>query len=126
MEPHKLRVIVMEQDIQKVSLDRKPEMLEELKTKIQEKCKLQHEFSVRYEDPDFDNALCNLDDVGDLPATRATVKVIPLMVTATTTSTSDASSASDDTEILSQHSSTSSMRQEAWPEFLAFQISQLM
>lgn len=100
----------MEQDIQKVSQDGKPEMVEELKTKIKEKCKLQHDLSVMYEDPDFDNALCNLDDVGDLPGTRATVKVIPLMVTATTTSTSDTSCASDDTEILSQHSSTSSMR----------------
>lgn len=97
----------MEQDIQKVSLDRKPETVEELKTKIKEKCKLQHDFSVMYEDPDFDNALCNLDDVGDLPATKATVKVILLIVTAATTSISDASCASDDTEILSQHSSTS-------------------
>lgn len=67
-----------------------------------------------YEDPEFDNALCNLKDIGDLPATRATVKVIPLVVTATNTSTSDAS---DDIEILSSRSSTSSMRQEPWPEF---------
>lgn len=70
-----------------------------------------------YEDPDFDNALCNLEDIGDLPATRATVKVIPLVVAATTTSTSEASCASGDTEILSSRSSTSSMRQEPWPEF---------
>lgn len=86
----------MEQDIHKVSLDGKPETVEELKTKIKEKCKLQYDFSVMYEDPDFDNALCNLDDIGDLPATKATLKVIPLMVTAATTSTSGASCASDD------------------------------
>lgn len=103
----------MEQDIQKVSLDEKPETVEELKAKINEKCKLQYGFSVMYEDPDFDNALCNLEDKGDLPATRATVKVVPLVVTTTTSSTSDASCASDDTEILSSRSSTSSMRQNA-------------
>lgn len=80
MERYRLRVIITEQDIQKVSLDGKPETVEELKTKIKEKCKLQFYCSVMYEDPDFDNALCNLDDIGDLPATRATVKVIPLMV----------------------------------------------
>lgn len=119
MERYKLRVIIMEQDIQKVSLDGKPETVEELKTKIKEKCKLQYDFSVMYEDPDFDNALCNLDDIGDLPATNATVKVIPL-VTAATTRTSDASCASDDTVILSPHSSTSSMRQEPWPKFFDF------
>uniref|UniRef100_A0A3Q3EF81 Uncharacterized protein n=1 Tax=Kryptolebias marmoratus TaxID=37003 RepID=A0A3Q3EF81_KRYMA len=94
--------ILKNDDIQKVSLDGKPETVEELKTKIKEKCKLQYDFSPMYEDPDFDNALCNLDDIGDLPATIATVKVIPL------TSISDASCASDDTEILSSHSSTSS------------------
>ncbi|KAG7481543.1 hypothetical protein MATL_G00068030 [Megalops atlanticus] len=114
MESYKLRLIITEQDIRKVSLDGKPETVEELKTKIKEKCKLQYDFSVMYEDPDFDNALCNLDDIGDLPATRATVKVIPLLMTASTASTSDAS---DDTEILSTHSSSSSTRQERWPEF---------
>ncbi|TWW71352.1 hypothetical protein D4764_17G0008350 [Takifugu flavidus] len=117
MECYKLRVIRTEQDIQKVSLDEKPETVEELKTKIKEKCELQYGFSVMCEDPDFDNALCNLEDIGDLPAARATVKVIPLVVTATTSSTSDASCASDDTEILSSPSSTSSMRQEPRPEF---------
>lgn len=117
MESYKLRVIITEQDIQKVSLDRKPETVEELKTKIKEKCKLQYDFSVMYEDPDFDNAHCNLNDIGDLPTTRATVKVIPLLVTVATASTSDTSCASDDTEILSTYSSSSSMRQEPWPEF---------
>lgn len=117
MEGYKLRLIITEQDIRKVSLDGKPETVEELKIKIKEKCKLQYDFSVMYEDPEFDNALCNLDDIGDLPATRATVKVIPLLVTTSTTSMSDASNASDDTEILSTHSSPSSTRQKRWPEF---------
>ncbi len=95
-----------------MSLDGKPDMIEELKIKIKEKCNLWE---------DFNNALCNLDDIRDLPATRAPVKVIPLLtltlVPASAPSMSDASNVSDDTEILSTHSSSSSTRQERWPEF---------
>lgn len=116
MESYKPHVNLMEHDMQKLSLDGKPQTVEELKTKIKEKCKLQYDFSLMYEDPDFDKALCNLDDIKDLPATRATVKVIPLMVIATTSSTSDASFASNETEILSLPSSASSMRKEPWSE----------
>ncbi|CAJ1073995.1 uncharacterized protein LOC117271049 isoform X3 [Xyrichtys novacula] len=53
MEHYKLRVIITDHDIQKVSLDGKPEMIEELKIKIKEKCKLQYDFSLMYEDPDL-------------------------------------------------------------------------
>ncbi|KAL0147792.1 hypothetical protein M9458_056908 [Cirrhinus mrigala] len=83
-------------------------------TKIQEKCNLQFDLSVMYEDSNFDNAFCNLEDIGDLPSTRATVKVIPLLVTASTTSMSDDSSVSEDTAILPTHSS--STRHDPWPE----------
>lgn len=114
MEGYKIRLILTEQDIRKLSLDAKPKTVEELKTKIQEKCNLQYDFSVMYEDSDFDNAFCNLEDIGDLPSTRATVKVIPLLVTASTTSMSDDSSVSEDTVILPTHSS--STRHDPWPE----------
>lgn len=117
MESYKLRVVITEQDIQKVSLNGKPETLEELKTKIKEKCKLDYDFSVMSEDPDFDNAFCSLIDMGELPTARATVKIIPLLMTESMPSTSHTSFTSDDTEILSTHSSSSSMRQEPWPEF---------
>ncbi|XP_035855753.1 uncharacterized protein LOC116041408 isoform X2 [Sander lucioperca] len=121
MGSYKLRIIINEGDIRKVSLDGKPETVEELKIKVKEKCKLQDDFNLMYEDPDFGYSLCNLDDIGDLPATKATVKVISLvtltLVPASTTSISDASNVSDDTEILSTYSSPSSTRQEQWPEF---------
>lgn len=87
---------------------------QELKIKIKEKCDLQYDFNVMYEDSDFDNAFCNLEDIGDLPASRATVKVIPLLVTASTTSMSDDSCVSNDTVILPIHSS--STRHNPWPE----------
>lgn len=121
MGSYKLRIIINEEDIRKVSLDGKPETVEELKIKVKEKCKLQDDFNLMYEDPDFGYSLCNLNDIGDLPATKATVKVIPLvtltLVPASTTTISDASNASDDTEILSTCSSSLSTRQEQWPEF---------
>uniref|UniRef100_A0A8D0CTD9 Sterile alpha motif domain containing 3 n=1 Tax=Sander lucioperca TaxID=283035 RepID=A0A8D0CTD9_SANLU len=98
MGSYKLRIIINQGDIRKVSLDGKPETVEELKIKVKEKY-----------------------DIGDLPATKATVKVISLgtltLVPASTTSISDASNVSDDTEILSTYSSSSSTRQEQWPEF---------
>ncbi|XP_042616856.1 uncharacterized protein LOC109065479 isoform X4 [Cyprinus carpio] len=75
MESYKVRLILTEQDIRKLSLDAKPKNVEELKIKIKEKCDLQYDFNVMYEDSDFDNAFCNLEDIGDLPASRATVKV---------------------------------------------------
>lgn len=116
METYKLWLILTEQDIRKVSLDGKP-AVEELKINIKEKCKLQYDSNIMYGHPDFDNVLCNLDNIGDLTAKRTTVKVIPLLETASTTSVSEASIASDDTKILSTHTSSSSTRQERWPEF---------
>lgn len=114
MESYKVRLILTEQDIRKLSLDAKPKNVEELKIKIKEKCDLQYDFNVMYEDSDFDNAFCNLEDIGDLPASRATVKVIPLLVTASTTSMSDDSCVSNDTVILPTDSS--STRHNPWPE----------
>ncbi|XP_026053336.1 uncharacterized protein LOC113039609 isoform X2 [Carassius auratus] len=114
MESYKVRLILTELDIRKLSLDAKPKNVEELKIKIKEKCDLQYDFNVMYEDSDFDNAFCNLEDIGDLPASRATVKVIPLLVTASTTSMSDDSCVSNDTVILPTDSS--STRHNPWPE----------
>lgn len=113
MESYKVRIILNEEDIRKVSLDKKPQTVEELKIRIKEKCKLPYDFHVMYEEPEFDNALCNLNDIGDLPDTRTSLKVIPFLPNSSSTSISDAS---DDTEILSTHSSSSSARQERWPD----------
>ncbi|KAI5085193.1 hypothetical protein C0J45_23822, partial [Silurus meridionalis] len=108
--------VVNEQDIHKVSLDGRPETVEELNIIVKEKCKLEDDFSLLYEDPDFDHSLCNLDDVQDLPPTKATVKVLPLVtLTQIPTSTSSLSEvSSDDSEFLLTPSS--STRQGRWAE----------
>ncbi|XP_031177005.1 uncharacterized protein LOC116065609 [Sander lucioperca] len=53
MGSYKLRIIINQGDIRKVSLDGKPETVEELKIKVKEKCKLQDDFNLMYEDPDL-------------------------------------------------------------------------
>lgn len=63
-----------------------PESLDELKTVIKEQFKLDFDFSLSYQDPDFNGQLCSLLDTEELNVIR---------------SDSDASSgASDDTIIL--------------------------
>ena len=110
-----LRVILTEADIRKVILNTRPSTVEELISKLKESLGLQYNFSLQYQDPEFNNELCNLTDTEELPE-KPTVKVLPVLelvpgpadeVFSDTTSTAD-------TEILS-HSSQE--RQEKWPEF---------
>lgn len=80
MATYKLRIILSEDDIRKLSLNSKPETVEELRMKVKEKCQLQDDFKLQYEDTEFHNSpFTNLDDIEDLPDERATVKVISLL-----------------------------------------------
>ena len=82
MDTYKLRIIIHEDDIRKLSLNRKPETLEELKIKVAENSELQNNLKLQYEDTKFPNSpFSNLDDIEDLPDGRATVEVVPLYVT---------------------------------------------
>ena len=60
MDAYRLRIIVNETDIKKVSINRRPETLEELKIKVTEKCQLQHDFKLLYEDTEFPNSISPL------------------------------------------------------------------
>lgn len=78
--------------VRKMTLSARPESVDELKTMIKEKFKLDFDFSLAYQDPDFDWQLCALEDIDELPQ-KAVLKAIR--------SECDASSeASDDTIIL--------------------------
>lgn len=117
MERFKIRVIVTDQNIKKITLYLKPQTVEELKAIVGEHCKLQDDFDLMFEDPDFHNAFCNLDDMDDLPA-AATVKVVPMQTSGApevTRSSSDASISSADTIMISPSSQSS--RTQGWPEF---------
>lgn len=60
----------------KMALPVVPESVEELQEILQEKLQLQGSFTLQYEDRDFDNALCNLIDIHDLPPERAVLHIL--------------------------------------------------
>lgn len=74
-----LRVVIDDDDIRKLTLNKRPDSIEELKTQMKDKLSLQYDVRLQYEDLDFNNALCNLTQITDLPE-RATLKVIPLVL----------------------------------------------
>lgn len=115
-----LRVVVNEDDIRKLTLNERPYSIEELKVQLKEKLLLQYDLKLQYEDQDFNNALCNLTEITDLPE-RATLKIIPLVTLHLTalsspTTSSDSECSTADTEILSAIE-TSPLQRTQWPEF---------
>ena len=111
-----MRVIVSEADIRKVVLPAKPASVEDLICQLQETLGFNFNFTVQYEDPDFNNSLCNLTDILELPE-KPTLKLIPTLqmirVDALSEQLSDTPSKAD-TEILSNSSSLERVGQ--WPE----------
>ncbi|XP_051802174.1 sterile alpha motif domain-containing protein 3-like isoform X1 [Acanthochromis polyacanthus] len=111
----KLRIIVHDNDIRKITLSGKPQTLDSLVEQLEEKLGLLYKFSLQYEDPDFNNAFVNLTDITDLPD-KSTLKIIALVPAPTSSIASTAST--DDTEILSFSSpeSRSSLTRSPWPD----------
>lgn len=52
-----LRVIIAEDDIRKLTLNKRPQSIEEFKVQLVDKLSLQYDFKLQYEDQDFNNAL---------------------------------------------------------------------
>lgn len=73
-----LRVILTEADIRKVILTTRPSTVEDLISKLKESLGLHYNFSLQYQDPEFNNELCNLTDTEELPE-KPTVKVMPVL-----------------------------------------------
>lgn len=77
---------------------------------------MDYNFCLQYEDPEFNNELCNLTDLSELPK-KATIRIVPIInlqpVPAETESCRETASQAD-TEILS--SSSSLDRSLQWPE----------
>uniref|UniRef100_A0A3P8SW13 PB1 domain-containing protein n=1 Tax=Amphiprion percula TaxID=161767 RepID=A0A3P8SW13_AMPPE len=103
-----LHVHVSTDLVRKMTLSSRPESVDDLKIMIKEKFKLDFDFSLSYEDPDFDGQLCSLVDIEELPQ-KAVVKAIRI-------ESDDSSVASDDTIIL-PHAMTPE-RAERWNEFI--------
>jgi len=105
-----LRVIVHDSDIRKVTIPEKPADVDALKHVLQEKLQLTYTFSVQFEDPDFDNALCNVSDINDLPE-RATLKIIPQQTSPSSSQASTTLLSGSDTSV-----QLPAERQLEWPE----------
>ncbi|XP_028436319.1 uncharacterized protein LOC114557165 [Perca flavescens] len=71
-----LRIIVSENDIRRLSIEDVPSSVEELYQVLRTKLGLRGGFILQFEDPDFNNQLCNLTDIKELPLGRATLKVL--------------------------------------------------
>ncbi|CAI5657819.1 unnamed protein product [Oreochromis niloticus] len=76
-QKHVLRVYVERDTALKLTLLQRPKSVEELKEIIQERFKprLNEDFSLHYEDPDFDGGLCLLVDIQELPE-KGTLRVV--------------------------------------------------
>ncbi|XP_030606898.1 sterile alpha motif domain-containing protein 3-like isoform X2 [Archocentrus centrarchus] len=101
-----LHVHVSADIVRKLTLISRPESVDELKDIIKERLNLDCDFSLLYEDPDFDRQLCSLVDIEELPQ-KAVVKVVR-------PENDDSSVASDDPIIL-PHAMTPD-RVERWPQ----------
>lgn len=103
-----LRVYVTTDVAIKVTLIEQPESVKELINILREKAKprLDFEFTLHYEDPDFGGQLSCLVDIQELPQ-KATLKIIR-------SETDTSSSASSDTDILPLV--PISQRQKSWPD----------
>ncbi|KAJ0037217.1 hypothetical protein NL108_018637, partial [Boleophthalmus pectinirostris] len=102
-----LRVYVSTDVAMKLTLTQRPQSVEELKTIMRNKFRprLDGDFSLHYEDPDFDGMLSCLVDIDELPE-KGTLKVVR-------SESDDSSVASSDTDILPHvplH-----QRQKHWP-----------
>lgn len=103
-----LRVYVDMDVAMKLTLNGRPNSVEELKMIMQEKFKprLDSDFSLQYEDPDFNGQLSVLVDIEELPE-KATLKVMR-------SESDESSTASSDTDILPHVPLT--RRQKKWPD----------
>lgn len=70
-----LRIILSEDDIRRVTIDNLPENIDDFYSIVKTKLGMEGDLVIQYQDPDFDNDLCNLSCMSDLPKDKATLKV---------------------------------------------------
>nr|XP_054598849.1 sterile alpha motif domain-containing protein 3-like [Nothobranchius furzeri] len=117
-----MRVIITEGDIRKVELTTKPDTVDILVGSLKDVLQIKYNFTLQYKDPSFDNELCNLTEISELPE-RPTVKIIPLLTLEAvpdiqmSSPTSDTTSQAD-TDILPY----SPQERRQWPELFDMYI----
>lgn len=109
-----IRVIVTDCDIRRISHDQKPGNLESLLEHLKVKLALPYDFRLQFEDPLFNNALCNLTDVSELPD-RATLKILSLESPSSVSSIRSSPSTSDTEMLYTSEEKSQLMRPDPWP-----------
>lgn len=71
-----LHVILADDDIRRVQVENLPETVDELKTTLKVKLDLEGDIVIQFQDPEFNNELCNLTEMSELPTERPRLKVI--------------------------------------------------
>ncbi|KAG9275027.1 hypothetical protein AMEX_G9499, partial [Astyanax mexicanus] len=71
-----LRIYISDANVRRFLLIEVPTSVDQLKTLLEEKLQLKKGFELQFEDPDFDNALCNLHSIDELPAEKAVLRVV--------------------------------------------------
>uniref|UniRef100_A0A671PIJ6 PB1 domain-containing protein n=1 Tax=Sinocyclocheilus anshuiensis TaxID=1608454 RepID=A0A671PIJ6_9TELE len=120
-----LRVIITPECINKLTLPKVPSSVDELKEILCDKLKIDQNFVIQYEDPDFGGQLCNLSNIEELPSDKVTLKIIWEMCKTASEAEpprseitgSDTDFPLDTASISSSLSSESSstVREECWP-----------
>ncbi|MEQ2177050.1 hypothetical protein GOODEAATRI_034528 [Goodea atripinnis] len=107
----KLRAILDNDNAERLILPSGPSSVQALIDEVKSRLKLTFDFRLQFHDPDFDNALCSLVVIEDLPGT-ASVKVVRLV------ELDRISISTDDTIILTDSTDTidSPERISRWPE----------
>lgn len=62
-----LRIILSENDIRRMNIGDLPETVDDFSSIIKDKLGLEGTLVVQYQDPEFDNELCNLSSMSELP-----------------------------------------------------------
>ncbi len=117
-----LRVILSPDNIRKISVPT-PYSVEELSTILCENLQIERGFTVQYEDPDFNNQLCNLHDISELPPEKATLRLHwELLLTPISVHSEVTDAPSDEASTCVQESTSSDsaqasslLRSEQWP-----------
>ncbi|KAL2082779.1 hypothetical protein ACEWY4_022597 [Coilia grayii] len=116
-----LYMILSPDNIRKLSIPT-PSSVEELSAVLREKLQIMGNFVIQYEDPDFNNELCTLHDITELPKEKATLRIHWEVVLSPVVDDAHLSDFTLDTASLtstqspsSPHSPLSACRLEQWP-----------
>ncbi|XP_059213846.1 sterile alpha motif domain-containing protein 3-like [Centropristis striata] len=111
-----LHVILADDDIRRVQIETLPETVDELKTALKSKLNLEGDIVIQFQDPEFNNELCNLADMSELPTERPRLKVL-LKAPPLTPPYVASLDTSSDTASMSSACSLTSPRAKQWPDY---------